>query len=108
MPSFWQGGNITLPAYGSGTLRLRIAVDGIITQFMINNTGRCAITNMEIAGVADFFEGIMELDQFKQHGNIYTLPEPIAVTRGSDLVVSLMDISGSTNIVYFAVHISAK
>jgi len=108
MPNFWYGVTVTLSANTSTSLRIRIPVDGVITQFLTNSTGRVAINNIEISGVADFFEGIMELAQFKEYGNVYHLPEPIAVTKGSDLVITLTDISGATNAVYFAIHIATR
>jgi len=106
MVNFWQGETVSLAAGGVGTIRIRIAVNGTITHFLVNSTGRAKITDMQISGYEDFFEGTLELDQFKERGNVYELPDPIEVTRGSDLTVDLEDISGAANAVYFAVRIT--
>jgi len=105
MPFMFLGGTTTLSADSSGTIRLRIPVNGTIDQFLVKSSGRVKVTDLELSGYEDIFDGTMELDQFKKDGNTYDLPEPIPVTRGQDLVISLTDISGSTNVVAFAVRI---
>ena len=105
MPLYLLGGTTTLSASGTDTIRLRIPISGRIVAFHVNSTGRCKITNMELSGYRDFFEGSWELDQFKVRGNRYELDEPIPVEKGQDLLISLEDISGSSNTVYFGVVI---
>ena len=108
MVDFWQGNNTTLSASGSGTIRIRVSVDGEITQFLVNSTGRVQITDIEVMGYEDIFDGTFELEQFKKDGNTYDLPETIPVTRGTDVVISVTDISGASNDVYFGLHITKK
>lgn len=108
MTIYIHGGTTSLSANGSGQISLRVTVDGEIIQFLVNSTGRCKITNMELEGYEDFFEGSIEIAQLKKDGNVYDLPDPIPVTKGSYFTVSLTDISGSSNDVYFALVIRKK
>lgn len=105
MAFYIKGGFTTLSASGSGSIRLRIGVDGEITQFLVNSTGRVQITNIEVSGEKDFFDGTMEIEQFKEYGNVYHIPEPIPIKKGDDIVFSLTDISGASNDVYIGVEI---
>ena len=108
MANFWHGGSVSLSASGSGEISLRMAVDGDITQFLVNSTGRAKITNIDVQGYQDVWKGSIEVDQFKQYGNVYDLPEVIPVTSGSTVTISLTDLSGATNVVYFGLHIKKK
>lgn len=102
MSIYFLGGTTTLSSSGTDTIRLRIPCDGEIIAFLVNSTGRCKITNMEISGYGDFFEGSLEITQLKVDGSKYVLEEPIPVEKGQDFVISLEDISGASNTVYFA------
>jgi len=105
MVNYWQGGNVTLDANSTGSIRLRIGVNGEITHFFVYSDGLCEVQDIELSGYEDIFEGVMVLRHFRERGYVYTLPEPIPVTKGQDFVISLKDLSGSSNKVYFAVLI---
>ena len=105
MPFMLCGVNTTLTASGSGTIRIRPPVGGRINRIMVNSTGRAKITNFEVTGVKDFWEGEIEIEQLKEYGNVFHLTEPIEFTKGSDINISLTDLSGSSNAVYIAVEI---
>jgi len=106
MVNFWQGESVTLSANASGTIRIRVATDGEVTQFFVYSTGRARIDDIEFTGYEDIFDGEMEIDHFKMHGNVYPLPEPIPVKSGMDIVISLTDLSGATNRVSWAIRIT--
>lgn len=102
------GDDVTLSASGTGTIRLRTPTSGKITKFLVNSTGRAKITNIEISGVKDFFNGELEIEQLKEYGNTYHLPEPLDFPSGSDLIVNLTDLSGASNTVFFAVEVKTE
>jgi len=97
------GGKVSIAANGTGSISLRYDRDANIIQFLINSTGRCEIQEIELQGVERYLTGVIEVDQLKMHGNVYPLPEPIKYPRGTLLTISLADISGATNLVYFGV-----
>ncbi|MCS7369071.1 MAG: hypothetical protein NDF57_05115 [archaeon GBS-70-058] len=105
MPVFLMGGSVTLSANTSGELKLRAKISGTITGIFVNSSGRCEISNIEIGGYRDIFEGAMEVDQLKVYGNYYPLKEPIPITVGQDIIFALKDISGASNTVYIALEV---
>jgi len=105
MPVEFVGGSVSLSAGASGDITLAFARDGQIIQFLVFSTGRCQITKIEQEGVDVYTTGVLELDHFKKHGNVYDLPEPIAYKANAKFVFSLKDISGATNVVYIALVI---
>jgi len=108
MPVFFLGGAVTLAAGATAELKLRIKVEGVITGIFVNSTGRCEISNIELGGYRDIFEGAMELEHFKVYGNYYPLKEPIPVTAGQDVIFAVKDLSGATNVVYIALETVVK
>lgn len=94
-----------MSANSTGNITIRIAVDGEIRAFLVESTGDAEITNMELSGFEDFFEGTLHINHLKGNTKRYELFDPIPVKRGQDFVVALKDISGSSNTVYFALEI---
>jgi len=80
-------------------------VDGEILAFLVDSDGRAEITNMEISGFEDFFEGTLSINHLKGNAFRYELKEPIPIRRGQDFVVMLKDVSGAENKIYFALEI---
>jgi hypothetical protein len=101
MPIEFVGGSVSLTANGSGDIKLSFARDGKIVQFLVNSTGRCEIVKIEQEGVEVYTTGTLEIAQFKEHGNTYKLPEALEYKSGQSFIVSLKDLSGSANLVYF-------
>jgi len=104
MPIYFLGGSIDLAANGSGELKLRAPIPLTVTGIFVNSTGRCEITNIDIPGLKDVFEGSMEVDHFKVYGNYYPLKEPVAIGGGQYVVFALKDISGAANKIYIALE----
>jgi len=100
MPIEFVGGTVTLSAGASGDVVLSYARDANIVELLVNSTGRCEIVKIEQEGVETYTTGVLELDQLKKQGNVYTLPEAISYKANARLVVSLRDISGASNTVY--------
>lgn len=96
------GGSVSLAANGSGKIQVEYARDGQIVEFLVNSTGRAEISSIEQEAVEDYVTGTIELDALKKKGNVYELPVPIEYKSGSKLTVSLTDLSGAANDVYFA------
>lgn len=105
MANFFIGGKTTLDANSTGEIRIRIPVSGRVTHIHIYNDGLCEVTNVEVAGKPDIFDGVAVLDQFKERGNIYELKEPLSVENGTDIVFSLKDLSGASNKVYIMLRL---
>jgi len=106
MPLFIVGGSISLAAGASGVLDFKSPVDGTITKISVSSTGRAEITDMEVTGQPDFFDGKAELESFKQQGNIYLVEPPLPIGKGDSVVISLKDSSGAANDIYVVVHIT--
>jgi len=100
LPLEFVGGTVTLSAGGTGDVILTYARDANIVEFLVNSTGRCEVTRIEQEGVDVYTTGVLELDQLKKQGNVYTLPEAISYRANAKLVFSLRDISGASNTVY--------
>jgi len=105
MVNYFEGGSASLGADGSGSIRIRASVDGEVTQILVNGTGRCEITDIDISGYEDIFDGVVELVQLQREGSVYDLPETIPISKGTDVVFSLTDISGAANDVYIALRL---
>jgi len=100
MSLIFIGGTATLSAGGTGEIKLTPVKDVTLWEFMVYSTGRCEITDIEMVGVANLLDGVMELDNLKKYGNVFPLPKPIDWKKGVTLRFALKDISGATNTVY--------
>jgi len=97
------GGTVSLTAGGTDTIVLKFPRTADMIGFLVYSTGRVEITSLELEGVEDYLTGTIELDQLKREGNYFELPEPIPYPKGTKFAIGLKDISGATNVVYFAV-----
>jgi len=97
MPVEFVGGRVSLAAGASDSITLKYERDCKIHKISFVNTGRARIDAIEIVGVRVLTTGIMEVDNFKQQGNILPVIEPIDWPKGIDLVFRLTDLSGATN-----------
>lgn len=95
----------TIPANGSDTLYLEPDRDGEVISVFINATGRARITRWENFGVEEFVDGSIELDALKTNGNAWILPEPVRITKGKTISISVEDLSGASNLVSIALLI---
>lgn len=105
MPYYLVGGNITLAGGVSGKLSIKVPVDGAIVKIGIGSTGRVKITDMEITGQPDFFDGVVDSLSLKEHEGTIELADVLPIKRDQSFVITLTDLSGATNDVYIALHI---
>jgi len=98
------GNTVSLSAGGSDTITLTPDVDVRAIAILWNATGRCKVTRIEFpVGVHELLKGSVELDQLDKDSHRFTLPEEVALTKGTDVVFHLTDISGAANEVYIAI-----
>ena len=102
MPLKLLGGAVTISAGETGEIKLEAKSDFTVSQLLSNSTGRCEVTKIDIPEVLPILDGVIELAQLRQYGNVYILPESILIKKGSIVVISLRDISGASNLVYIA------
>ena len=102
MPVRFLGRAITLSANATAEIKVEFKADAKITQILTHSSGRAEIVKIDIPEVPPMLDGVMELHQLRQEGNVYPLPEPLVVPKGTIISVTLKDLSGASNVVYFA------
>jgi len=104
MPVYILADKVSLTAGGTGEIILVPDVDIRFNLISITSTGRVEVNHIEIIGVRTLLKGKTEANAFHREGNVMILPEPVTLSKGSELKFSLLDISGATNDVYITIY----
>jgi len=98
------GGSVSLDANATADIRLRTERPAKIIALGFISTGRCKITKLEQLEKEVYLSGIIETGNLRNYDQMYVLEQPWDWNKGVDLVITLTDISGATNIVTLLVE----
>ena len=93
------GASVSLDANASADIRLRTERPAKLIALSFVSTGRCKITKLEQLEKEVYLSGVIEPGNLQNRRQMYYLEQPWDWNKGVDLVITLTDISGATNIV---------